>query len=55
LYNSDSEHIDDIQYLVDDTEVCVVENNYVKGVGSGTTTVTVVYKGEKFVCIVRVK
>ncbi len=54
LYNSDSEHIDDIQYLVDDTEVCIVEDNYVEGVGRGTTTVTVIYKGERYVCIVRV-
>jgi hypothetical protein len=55
LYNSDSKHIDDIQYLVDDTSICVVDGNYVEGVGKGTTTVTVVYNGEKYVCIVRVK
>ncbi len=55
LYNSNSEHIDDIEYLVDDTSVCEVEDNYVKGVGKGTTTVTVVYNGEKYICIVRVR
>lgn len=55
LYDSNSKHIDDIQYIVDDTGICVVENNYVRGVGKGTTTVTVVYNGEKYVCIVRVK
>ena len=53
LYNSESEHIDDITYEVDDTSVCKVEDNYVIVVGAGTTKVRVIYNGEEYVCIVR--
>lgn len=53
LYNSESEHIDDIVYEVDDESVCKVEDNYVIVVGAGTTKVRVIYNGEEYVCIVR--
>ncbi len=53
LYNSESEHIDDITYEVDDTSVCKVEDNYVIVIGAGTTKVRVIYNGEEYVCIVR--
>ncbi len=53
LYNSEGEHIDDITYVVDNTAVCVVEDNHVKVVGRGTTTVRVIYNDQEFTCIVR--
>lgn len=54
LYNSDSEHIDDIYYIIDDESICKVEDNYVTALDYGTTTVTVVYNGVQYTCIVRV-
>ncbi len=54
LYNTNGKHIDDIQYKVKDKSVCEVKNNYVYGLKKGTTTVTVVYNGEEYKCIVRV-
>lgn len=54
LYNSKSEHIDDISYVVDDASICEVVDNYVKALSGGTTKVRVIYGELEFVCIVRV-
>ena len=54
LYNSKSEHIDDISYVVDDAAICEVVDNYVKALSSGTTKIRVIYGDLEFVCIVRV-
>ena len=54
LYNSESEHIDDITYVVDNASICVVEDNYVKALSNGTTKVRVIYKEQEYICIVRV-
>ncbi len=54
LYDSESEHIDDITYVVDDASICEVVDNYVKALSSGTTKVRVIYKDQEYVCIVRV-
>lgn len=54
LYNSKSEHIDDIAYVVDDAAICEVVDNYVRALSSGTTKVRVIYGDQEFVCIVRV-
>ncbi len=54
LYNSDSEHIDDITYVVDNASICEVVDNYVKALSGGTTKVRVIYKDQEYVCIVRV-
>ena len=55
LYNSDSEHIEGITYLVDDAAICeIVDDNYVKALSSGTTKVRVIYGDLEFICIVRV-
>lgn len=54
LYNSKSEHIDDIAYVVDDASICEVVDNYVRALSSGTTKVRVIYGDLEFVCIVRV-
>lgn len=55
LYNSKSEHIDDITYVVDNASICEVVDNYVKALSSGTTKVRVIYGDQEFVCIVRVQ
>ena len=55
LYNTNGKHIDDIKYVVSDKSICEVKNNYVYGLKKGTTTVTVVYNGEEYKCIVRVR
>ena len=54
LYNSESEHIDDITYVVDNASICEVVDNYVKALSSGTTKVRVIYKDQEYICIVRV-
>ncbi len=54
LYNSESEHIDDITYVVDNAAICEVVDNYVKALSSGTTKIRVIYKDQEYVCIVRV-
>ncbi len=54
LYNSESEHIDDITYVVDNAAICEVVDNYVRALSSGTTKVRVIYKDKEYVCIVRV-
>lgn len=54
LYNSESEHIDDIVYLVDDAAICKVEDNYVTALARGTTEIRVIYGDQEFICIVRV-
>ena len=54
LYNSESEHIDDITYVVDNASICEVVDNYVKALASGTTKVRVIYKDQEYICIVRV-
>ncbi len=55
LYNSESEHIDDITYVVDNESICEVVDNYVKALSSGTTKIRVIYKDREYVCVVRVK
>ena len=54
LYDSDGNHIDDVTYTVGDASICEVKDSYVTALARGTTKVTVTYKGEEFVCIVRV-
>ena len=54
LYDSDGNHIDDITYTVEDPSICEVKNSYVTALASGTTRVIVTYKGQEFVCVVRV-
>ena len=54
LYNSKSEHIDNIVYLVDDAAICKVEDNYVTALARGTTEIRVIYGDQEFICIVRV-
>ncbi len=54
LYDSDGNHIDDVTYTVGDASICEVKNSYVTALARGTTKITVTYKGEEFVCIVRV-
>lgn len=55
LYDLNGKHLDDIQYKIDDASICEVKNNYVKALKKGTTKVRVIYKGEEYICIVRVK
>lgn len=54
LYNSKSEHIDDISYVVDNAAICEVVDNYVRALAEGTTKIRVIYGDQEFVCIVRV-
>lgn len=54
LYNSESEHIDDISYVVDNAAICEVVDNYVRALAEGTTTIRVIYGELEFECIVRV-
>lgn len=54
LYDSDGNHIDDVTYTVGDASICEVKDSYVTALARGTTKITVTYKGEEFVCIVRV-
>ncbi len=54
LYNSKSEHIDDISYVVDNAAICEVVDNYVRALSEGTTKIRVIYGDQEFVCIVRV-
>ena len=54
LYNSKSEHIDGVSYVVEDAAICEVVDNYCKGLSRGTTRVRVIYGDREFICIVRV-
>ncbi len=55
LYDKDGEHIDEIKYVIDDPSICEVNKNYVKALKKGNTQVRVVYNGEEYICVVRVK
>lgn len=54
LYDSDGNHIDDVTYTVENANICKVENSYVTALARGMTKITVTYRGQEFVCIVRV-
>lgn len=54
LYDSKSEHIEDITYTVKDPTICKVENGWVTALKKGTTTITITYGSMTFECIVRV-
>ena len=55
LYDSDGERIEDVVYIIGNTDICEVTDGIVKAIGYGTTVVTVDYYGVEFECIVRVK
>lgn len=54
LYDSESNHIENITYTVEDPDICTVEDGYVVALSRGTTTVTITYGDQEFSCIVRV-
>lgn len=45
----------EVQWQVEDDDICSVDGNRVKGLSSGTTTVYCTYKGVRYECIVRVR
>lgn len=45
----------EVQWQVEDDDICSVDGNRVKGLSKGTTTVYCTYKGTRYECIVRVR
>ena len=55
LLDSNNERIADVTYEMSKDGICSIEDGKVKGLKSGTVTVTVVYNAKEYKCIVRVR
>lgn len=55
LYDSEGEHISGATYAVSKPEVCKVTDGVVQPLSGGTADVTVIYNGQEYTCIVRVR